>query len=158
MLFKVIRVVNMQRTLKMVVQISLLAISLSAVVSADDQDVIDYREHVMKTLDEQSSAVGMILSTTIAGDNTASHLEAIALTARIALKAFEPKVLGGEAKPEVWSNWAAFSKRMNEFAKNTADVARLAKEKGSDDPALSEKVVDAFSCKSCHDLYRREKK
>jgi cytochrome c556 len=148
----------MKRTLNMVVQITLAAIFLPAVVSADDQDVIDYREHIMKTLDEQSAAVGMILSTAIPGDNTVAHLQAIALTAQIALKAFEPKVLGGEAKPEVWSNWADFSKRMNEFAKKTSEVATLVKEKGSDDPALGERVVDALTCKSCHEVYRKEKK
>jgi cytochrome c556 len=148
----------MTRTLKIVVQITFVAIFLPAVVRADDQDVIDYREHIMKTLDEQAAAVGMILSTAVPGDNTAAHLRAIALTAQIALKSFEPKVLGGEAKPEVWSNWADFSKRMNEFAKKTAEMAALGKEKGSDDPALGEKVVDALSCKSCHDVYRKEKK
>ena len=63
-----------------------------------------------------------------------------------------------EAKPEVWSNWADFSKRMNEFAKNAALLAAQVKEKGSDDPELAEKVVDALSCKSCHDVYRKEKK
>jgi cytochrome c556 len=148
----------MTRTFKMVVQLALVAIFLPAVVSADDQDVIDYREHIMKTLDEQAAAVGMILSTVVPGDNTAAHLQAIALTAQIALKAFEPKVPGGEAKPEVWSKWADFSKRMNEFAKNTAEAAAVAKEKAYDDPALGEKVVDALSCKSCHDVYRKEKK
>jgi cytochrome c556 len=147
----------MKRTMKMVLHIALGAIFLPAIVSADDQDVIDYREHIMRTLDEQSAALGMILSTVIPGDNTAAHLRVIALTAQIALKAFEPKVLGGEAKPDVWSNWADFSKRMNEFAKNTALVAAQAKEKGSEDPALAEKVVDALSCKSCHDAYRKEK-
>jgi cytochrome c556 len=148
----------MKHTVKIVAQIALVASFLPAVVSADDQDVIDYREHIMRTLDEQSAAMGMILSTVIPGDNTVAHLQAIALTAQIALKAFEPKVLGGEAKPEVWSNWADFSKRMNEFAKNTALVAAQAKEKGLDDPALADKVVDALSCKSCHDVYRKEKK
>jgi cytochrome c556 len=147
----------MKRTMKMVLHIALGAIFLPAIVSADDQDVIDYREHIMRTLDEQSAALGMILSTVIPGDNTAAHLRVIALTAQIALKAFEPKVLGGKAKPDVWSNWADFSKRMNEFAKNTALVAAQAKEKGSEDPALAEKVVDALSCKSCHDAYRKEK-
>jgi len=148
----------MKRTLELVVQITLLAVFLPAVVSADDQDVVDYREHIMKTLDEQAAAVGMILSTAIPGDNTEAHLQAIALTAQIALKSFEPKVLGGEAKPEVWSNWADFSKRMSEFAKKAAEVAALGKEKGSDDPTLGEKVVDALTCKSCHEIYRKEKK
>jgi cytochrome c556 len=147
----------MTRTLKLVVQIAMAAMFLPAVVSADDKDVIDYREHIMKTLDEQSAAVGMILSTAIPPDNTVAHLQAIALTAQIALKAFEPKVLGGEAKPEVWSNWADFSKRMNEFAKNTAQVAAQVKQ-NPDDAGLGEKVVDALSCKSCHEVYRKEKK
>jgi cytochrome c556 len=148
----------MKHTITIAVHMALLAICLPTVASADDQDVIDYREHIMKTLEEQSAAMGMILSTAVPGDNTVSHLQAIALTAQVALKSFEPKVLGGEAKPEVWNNWADFSKRMNEFSKNTALVAAQAKEKGSDDPALADKVVDALSCKSCHDAYRKEKK
>jgi cytochrome c556 len=148
----------MKPTINLLAQSALAAILLPAVVSADDQDVIDYREHIMRTLDEQSAALGMILSTVIPGDNTVAHLQAIALTAQSALKAFEPKVLGGEAKPEVWSNWADFSKRMNEFAKNTALLAAQVKEKGSDDPALAEKVIDALPCKSCHDVYRKENK
>lgn len=28
----------------------------------DDKDVIDYRQHIMKSLDEQVAAVGMIVS------------------------------------------------------------------------------------------------
>jgi hypothetical protein len=43
-------------------------VSLSAF--ADDQDVIDYREHIMKALNEQSAALGQILSATVPGDNT----------------------------------------------------------------------------------------
>jgi cytochrome c556 len=145
----------MTRPLKIV---ALLTIFLPAFVSANDQDVVDYRELIMKTLDEQSAAVGMILSSAVPGDNMAVHLQAIALTAQIALKAFEPKVVGGEAKPEVWSNWTDFSKRMNEFAKNSLEAAAMAKNKAYDDPALSAKIVDALPCKSCHDTYRKEKK
>jgi cytochrome c556 len=148
----------MKRTLKLAAQITLLVIALPAIASADDEDVISYRQHIMKTLNEQSEAVGMILSTAIPGDNTVAHLQAIALTAQISLKAFEPKVLGGEAKPEVWSNWADFSKRMNEFSRKTSEVASLVKQKGPNDPTIGEKVVEAFSCKSCHEIYRKEKK
>jgi cytochrome c556 len=145
----------MMRPLKIV---ALFAIFLPTLVSANDQDVIDYRERIMKTLDEQAAAVGMILSSAAPGENMAAHLQAIALTAQIALKAFEPKVVGGEAKPEVWSNWADFSKRMNEFSKNSLEAAAMAKDKGYDDAALGIKIVDALPCKSCHDLYRKEKK
>ena len=123
---------------------------------ADDKAIIDYREHIMNTLNEQSAALGQILSTTVPGDNTSAHIQAIALAASLALKAFEPKVQGGEAKPEVWSNWPDFSKRMTDFAQKTAEMAQISREKGND--AALANVVDALSCKGCHDVYRAEKK
>ena len=122
---------------------------------ADDKDVIDYREHIMNTLNEQAAALGQILSESVPDDNVIAHLDAIAVTASTALKAFTPKVPGGEAKPEVWSNWADFSKRMNEFVRMTADMARTAHEQGKE--AGLANVVDALSCKGCHDTYRKEK-
>ena len=125
-------------------------------VHADDKAIVDYREHIMNTLNEQSAALGQILSTTVPDDNTSAHIQAIALTASLALKAFEPKVQGGEAKPEVWSNWPDFSKRMTDFAQKTAEMAKISREKGND--AALANVVDALSCKGCHDVYRAEKK
>jgi cytochrome c556 len=121
-----------------------------------ERNAIDYREHIMNTLNDQSDALGMILSTTIPPDNAAAHLEIIALTASTALKAFEPKVPGGQSKPEVWSNWPDFSRRMNELAVKTAVVAGTARQK--DVPTALAGVVDALTCKSCHELYRQEKK
>ena len=129
---------------------------LSGAVFAEDKDVVDYREHVMNTLNEQSAALGQILSGAISDKNAQAHLEAIALTATTALKAFEPKVPGGEAKAEVWRNWADFSKRMNEFARLTREAAKVSNEKGFS--AAGPTIVDALSCKSCHDVYREEEK
>ena len=123
---------------------------------ASDKEIIDYRQHIMNTLNEQSAALGQILSTAIPGDNAAAHINAIALTASTALKAFEPKVPGGEAKAEVWADWADFSKRMNEFAQKTNQSAKMAKEQGAD--AALANVLDALTCKSCHEIYRNEKK
>ena len=95
-------------------------------------------------------------SIVIPGDNAVAHIEAIALTASTALKAFEPRVLGGQAKPEVWSNWADFSKRMNEFVQKTRQAEKIAKEQGKD--AALAMILDALPCKGCHDHYRDEKK
>ena len=153
----------MLRAIRAAAAIGAMAVMLlPAAVQADDsknsknQDIIDYREHIMKTLNEQSAALGQILSTTVPGDNTSQHLEALALAASIALKSFEPKVPGGEAKPDVWANWPDFSKRMTEFAQKTAEMAKISREKGND--AALQNVVDALSCKGCHDTYRAEKK
>ena len=146
----------MTRSLQLLCALAVAATPiLTSAAPASDQNVIDYREHIMKALNEQSAALGEILSAAIPDDNVIPHLDAIALTASTALKAFEPKVPGGEAKPGVWANWADFSKRMNEFAQKTAAMAKTAHEQGKD--AGLANVIDALSCKSCHDTYRKEK-
>jgi cytochrome c556 len=122
----------------------------------DDKDVIEYREHIMNTLNEQSAILGLMLSTSIPDDNAVAHLDTIALTASTALAAFEPKVPGGQAKPEVWSSWLDFSRRMNDFAKRTEQAAKVARERGKEE-ALSN-ILDALTCKGCHEVYRTEKK
>jgi cytochrome c556 len=125
---------------------------LPAASTADDQDVIDYRKHVMDTLQAQVAALGMIMSGAIPDDNAVAHMDIIAATAATALKAFEPKVEGGDAKPEVWAQWDDFSKRMNEFAAKTAEMSKTAHEKGKDEALLL--AMDALTCKQCHDTYR----
>src|ERR1700676_1545586 len=146
----------MKRMIRRIAVLGVLPLSLSAAALADDKDVIDYRQHIMNTLNEQSAALGQILSTAVPGDNAGAHIDAIALTASTALTAFQPKVQGGEAKPEVWRNWADFSKRMNEFADKTRDAAKMAKENGAN-VALAN-ILDALTCKSCHEIYRDERK
>ena len=123
---------------------------------ADDKDVVEYREHIMNTLHEQSEALGQILSTSIPDDNTIAHLDTMALAASLALKAFDAKVPGGEAKPVVWADWPDFQKRMNEFAQKTAAAAKAAHDHGKD--AGLAQLSDALTCKGCHDVYRQEKK
>jgi cytochrome c556 len=152
--FRSIRVGGMRRLL--LVAGLILPALLPAAVYADDKDVVDYRTHIMHTLNEQSAALGQILSGAIPEKNAQAHLEAIALSASTALKAFEPKVAGGEAKTEVWSNWTDFSKRMNDFARLTREAAKVSKEKGFGSAGTN--IIDALSCKSCHDIYREEKK
>lgn len=123
---------------------------------ADDKDVIDYRQHIMKSLEHQTAALGQILSGAGPAENTVAHMETLALTASMALKSFEAKVPGGAAKAEVWKDWADFSKRMKQFAEKSAEMAKVAKEQGPDQAAML--VIEALPCKGCHDVYRDEKK
>jgi len=122
---------------------------------ADDQDVIDYRRHIMETLKAQTAALGMIMSGAIPDDNVVAHIDIIAGTAATALKSFEPKVEGGDAKAEVWAQWDDFSARMNDFAAKTAAMSKTAHEQGKDEALLL--AMDALSCKQCHDDYRVKK-
>ena len=145
----------MTRFTKFAVAMAVVVSALPFVAKADDKDVIDYRQHIMKTLDEQVASIGMIVSTQIEGDNLVAHVQAIALTALTALKSFELKVQGGESKPEVWAQWPDFEKKMKDFAIGTAKLVDVAKAGGAN--AVNEAMVDALTCKGCHDTYRNKK-
>lgn len=133
-----------------------LAAAVPATAWADDKDVIEYRQHIMKTLQEQTAIIGEIVSSAVPADNLPLHAEAIALAAQISLKSFEAKVPGGEAKPEVWTKWADFSKRMNDFAAATRLFSDTAK-KGATLADMTSILTQALPCKECHDAYRAEK-
>jgi cytochrome c556 len=142
---------------------SLGALALSATAVADNQDTIDYREHVMKTMGAQVGAIELIVQSKAPADvnaNLATHLKILALTASTAKAAFKDNVPGGEAKPNIWSGGglaADFSKRMDELAANTAELQKSA----GDNPSASEvagKLQSVLTCKGCHDQYREQKK
>ena len=79
--------------------VALWALLVAGTAAADNNDVIDYRQHIMNTLDAQAAALGEILSGAVPDDNVIAHLDALSLTAATALKAFEAKAPGGQAKP-----------------------------------------------------------
>jgi cytochrome c556 len=126
-----------------------------AIALADDQDVVDYRQHVMKTIGEQTAALDEILQHRIPPDNFVTHVEVLAIAASTAKKAFEPKVLGGQSKPDVWAHWADFSKRLDDLAAATAELAKSARDGGL--AATAPKIPSALTCKSCHDTYQQPK-
>lgn len=128
----------------------------AAASAADDKEIIEYRQHIMNALNEHGASLGMIMSFAVPDDNTVGHFQVIALLAKTSLEAFEPKVQGGESKPDVWAKWPDFSKRMKEFATNSEMVAKLGAAQGKE--VAMNHVLDALPCKSCHDLYRDESK
>lgn len=122
----------------------------SVAVRADDQDVIDYRVHVMKSLAEELGSINMILARKAPPDNLAAHVQALAATAPQARKAFEPKVAGGKSRPEVWSNWADFAKQLDQLVSQTDELAKAAKDGGA---AAVGPRIQSLDCKGCHDTY-----
>ena len=134
--------------------LALCTTAVSSARAAEDKDAIEYRQHVMRSLDAQTAVLGMILSGAVPDDNLVNHLETIALIAQVSLATFDAKVPGGESSPEVWAKWPDFSERMKTFATNTAKVAKMAKEQGKD--AIMGELTGALTCKSCHDVYRKK--
>lgn len=122
---------------------------------ADDEDVKDYRSHVMKAMGEQMAALNQITKGKAPAADVATQAEVLNVTAGMAKTAFTPKVFGGEAKPEVWDKWADFSKRLDELVAATADLAKTAKQGGV---AAVMPKLSSLPCKGCHDDYRVPKK
>jgi len=117
----------------------------------DEQDSIDYRQHVMKTLQQQTSAIGMIIQKRAPAANLTVHAKVLALAAGTAKKTFETKAAGGGAKPEVWTNAADFAKRMEAMIAATDDLAKAA---GGGPQAVNPKYQALMTtCKGCHDIY-----
>ena len=132
------------------------ATMLSGVARADNQDTIDYRQHIMKTLGEQAQSLAMVAQGKAPAENAVIHAKLLAITAATVEKAFTPKVAGGESKPEVWSKWDDFDKKAKEFAANTADMAKAAETGGLE--AVKAKMSTTMTCKGCHETYREQKK
>jgi cytochrome c556 len=131
-----------------------------AVAQADDQDVMNYRKQVMQTMTEQNGAMQLTVQGKVPNDQFVSHVKALHLASTQALKAFEPKVVGdgstGSAKPEVWANWADFSKRMNEQVAKLAALEKAAVEGGV--AKAGPMIQTSLDCRGCHETYRVPKK
>lgn len=126
---------------------------LAAPAHAANQDVIAYRQHLMKTLDAQFQAITLIVIAGAPGENLHSHLTAALLTARLLPAAFEPRVPGGSSAPQIWTTWEDFDHHMRHFEASIAIAVEAAKNGTPTKDVLFH--LDAISCRACHDLYRR---
>ncbi len=120
---------------------------------ASDQDAIDYRQHMMNTLDAQFNAVALILTGQAPDKNLLLHMEAMLVAATLGHTAFEPKALGGRSLPQVWEKWDDFSAKMKEFEASLAKAVAATKTEGA---AGALQGLEFVSCKKCHDVYRKE--
>lgn len=127
----------------------------ATVDQADADAIILDRQLVMQQLDKDTKALGAIVAGSSPPDKMADHAKAIAKGASEATKSFEQNVPGGAAKPEIWINWADFSKRMQDFVTNSEAMAK-ASETGNV-VTVSELMIPALPCKQCHDVYRIKK-
>ncbi|MCW1402354.1 cytochrome c [Novosphingobium sp. MW5] len=132
------------------------AIDVSKLSKDEIETLIYERQQLMTQIDKDAELLGDI----VAGVEPAAKLKettaALARDAKESHAAFSLKVPGGRTKPEAWSNWEDFSKRLANFAAGAEKVAKLG-ETGSV-PAVNDVLGEALQCKSCHDLYREPKK
>src|SRR6185312_1681757 len=115
-----------RRLMLLAAMLSLAPIVAPRAARADDQDTIDYRQHVMNTMGEQMVLINQIIQMKAPADNLATFAQILAMTATTAQSAFTPNVAGGDSKPSVWTSWPDFSKRLDELVASTADLAKAA--------------------------------
>ncbi len=128
---------------------------MPSVQAAEDKDIIDYRQNLMKSLGAHSGALGAILQNKVPhGDNLAHHADAIAAAAAAAQLAFKDEVVGGTSAANIWEDWEDFSARFAQLEQAAMEVSAAAKEGGM--AAAGPKVGAMFICKDCHDNYRTE--
>lgn len=143
------------RGAKLLVALALPLAPISTVHGQVDDPVLD-RQLIMQALDDDAEALGNIVARLTPPDKMAEHAENVAKHAKEAYESFKANVPGGNAKPEIWTNWDDYSKRMESFVAKSEEMAKIAKT--GDINAVTEIMVDAMPCKSCHDVYREKKK
>lgn len=140
--------------LKFALAASLPLLPLSA-VRGEAEDHVLSRQLIMQALEDDAEALGNIAAGISPPTKMSEHARNLAQHAKESYESFKPSAPGGSAKPEVWSNWGDYSKRMEAFIANTEKMARVA-ETGNVS-AMTELMVDAMPCKGCHDVYRAKK-
>lgn len=146
---------NLGRGAKLLVALALPLAPISTVHGQVDDPVLE-RQLVMQALEDDAEALGMIVAGLQPQDKMVEHSRNVARLAKESYESFKPNVPGGRAKPEVWSNWDDYSKRMEAFVAKSEEMVKLAE--AGDKNGVIEIMVDAMPCKACHDVYREKKK
>jgi cytochrome c556 len=123
--------------------------------SAIQEGLIFERQQIMKELDEQAETLGNIVAGLEPRSKLAETTRGIAKRAKESMESFRNPLPGGRSKPEVWSNHTDYMQRMATFVRETEELAKLGE--AGNLSAVTEKLVTALPCKSCHDVYRARK-
>lgn len=144
----------------LVVLAGLLGCVAMTALAAEPEDIIKYRQNVMKSQGAHLAAAGAIIQGKVDFKNQlGDHVKALQASAKDVPALFPKDSDFGETKAQdsIWKNNADFQKR----AKDTQDkVNALAKAVAAKDSAnYGARFKDvADSCKACHKDYRKEDK
>jgi len=123
---------------------------------AEADGIIFERQNLMLQFDKDAELLGEIAAGLKPKDKLGEVTQSIAETVAGAKAAFEPNVPGGRSKPEVWSNWADYGRRLDDLDMNAKQMAEFGAK--GDLTSVTNMLGGALQCKECHDLYRGPKK
>jgi cytochrome c556 len=151
----------MNKTSKIIfttVMLAVTAMTMPAWAEDDSEEVIKYRQKVMKSLGAHNGAASSIIKGKVSYKNHLEmHAQAIADAASTILALFPEDSDFGEtrAKPEVWGKRAEFEKAAKNGAQAAADFLKAVKSKEKDLAPAYKKLGE--SCKECHKQFREKK-
>lgn len=139
----------------------LAAIALPAQAQVKPDDAIRYRTSAYQVLVWNWIPMGAMVRGRIPFDAKAfsQRADRVQVISTMLLEGFPAGTATGslktEAKPEIWSNFADFEKKMKSFETAAAELARVAK--AGDEAATKAQFAKASeTCKACHDLYKAD--
>ena len=129
-----------------------------AVIAADDEAAIKYRQSVMKAVGGHMGAIASIVKGQVDyTDQLVSHARALRDLSEMVGKAFAQRTEGGDtrAKPEIWTMSAEFDQKVKNLQNATA--AFLGAAETGVDGAKAKMGAVGDACKGCHEDFREKK-
>ena len=134
--------------------------SFGAYAESEPEDLIKYRQAVMKAQAGYMGALGLIVKGKVPYDKHAQgHAAALSSLSRLVINLFPEGSDMGEtkAKDKLWSDFENFQKAARDSAKAAGALAKVAKK--NDMAAIKAAYGDVGkSCKGCHKEYRKKAK
>lgn len=138
----------------------LLSMAVGAKAESDPEDVIKYRQNVMKSNGANLTAAGAIIQKKVEFNaRLADHAKAVAAGSKNIAALFPPGSDFGtdtKALDAVWKKRAEFEKLAKDSETKAAAFAKAVSAKDAQTGARFKELAD--SCKACHKDYRKEEK
>ena len=149
----------MRQTMKRIILLVTLAISLAAVAEPAPEDAAKYRQSIMKALSGHNGAISMMVRGKAGDpDNLANHVQALVnLKGEIESVFKEGTDLEDDrALPAIWENAEAFADAIENFETAVEALSKVAdgREMQAIDTAHREL---GKACKGCHEDFRLKK-
>jgi cytochrome c556 len=137
---------------------ALLGVSVGIRAESDPEDIIKYRQNVMKSNGGNLAAAGAIIQKKVGfNDRLADHAKAVAAGSKNIVALFPPGSDFGadtNALDAVWKDRARFEKLAKDSEKKAAAFAKAVSAKDAQVGARFKELAD--SCKACHKDFRKE--
>lgn len=136
----------------------LFSFAITFVQAQEDEQVVVYRQKLMKGHGASMGSIGDILKFKLpySASHIASHAKALGEYATLIPDAFEKNISEGltDTKSEAWQNWDDFVAKAEALNEASMKLSRLAKD--GDMRAIMPGVKGVGdACKGCHSVYRK---